>query len=193
MTDPYTIRAVHVPRRPIPIGARQEAGRRAVSHAARFATVYGGKIHRIPSSITVTRCRLCFPIGWDAHRYDPGTAARPIARLPPRSWLIFKSRAPRQDCRPRELIPHENYRLVYEIQGETVWMLAPVHTARKWPILRDCDRRRPPSGSPRRSAGTSRSTPRQGENAQQARCSMPTRRASSRRASARPPSRMIES
>lgn len=34
----------------------------------------------------------------------------------------------------RELIPHENYRLVYEINGETVWVLALVHTARLWPF-----------------------------------------------------------
>ncbi|MHB1641994.1 MAG: type II toxin-antitoxin system RelE/ParE family toxin [Acidithiobacillus sp.] len=33
----------------------------------------------------------------------------------------------------RELIPHENYRMVYEIDGETVWMLALVHAARQWP------------------------------------------------------------
>jgi toxin ParE1/3/4 len=37
----------------------------------------------------------------------------------------------------RELIPHENYRLVYEISGEAVWMLALVHTARQWPLVRD--------------------------------------------------------
>jgi len=37
----------------------------------------------------------------------------------------------------RELIPHENYRLVYEIDGDIVWMLALVHTARLWPPLRD--------------------------------------------------------
>jgi len=37
----------------------------------------------------------------------------------------------------RELIPHENYRLVYEIDGNTVWMLALVHIARLWPPLRD--------------------------------------------------------
>ena len=36
----------------------------------------------------------------------------------------------------RELIPHENYRLVYEISGETVWMLVLVHTARQWPLAR---------------------------------------------------------
>lgn len=33
----------------------------------------------------------------------------------------------------RELIPHESYRLVYEIDDHTVWILALVHTARQWP------------------------------------------------------------
>ncbi|MFM8770148.1 MAG: type II toxin-antitoxin system RelE/ParE family toxin [Rubrivivax sp.] len=33
----------------------------------------------------------------------------------------------------RELIPHESYRLIYEVQGDTVWILALVHTARLWP------------------------------------------------------------
>ncbi|MDO8278772.1 MAG: type II toxin-antitoxin system RelE/ParE family toxin [Burkholderiaceae bacterium] len=33
----------------------------------------------------------------------------------------------------RELIPHESYRLVYEVQSDTVWILALVHTARMWP------------------------------------------------------------
>lgn len=33
----------------------------------------------------------------------------------------------------RELIPHESYRLVYEVQGDTVWILALVHTAQMWP------------------------------------------------------------
>lgn len=37
----------------------------------------------------------------------------------------------------RELIPHESYRLVYEIEGETVWVLALVHTARLWPPVRE--------------------------------------------------------
>ena len=36
----------------------------------------------------------------------------------------------------RELVPHENYRLVYELQGDTVWILALVHTARMWPPRR---------------------------------------------------------
>ncbi len=33
----------------------------------------------------------------------------------------------------RELIPHESYRLVYEVRGEKLWILALVHTARMWP------------------------------------------------------------
>jgi addiction module RelE/StbE family toxin len=36
----------------------------------------------------------------------------------------------------RELIPHENYRLVYEVEDQTVWILALVHVARKWPPLK---------------------------------------------------------
>jgi toxin ParE1/3/4 len=35
----------------------------------------------------------------------------------------------------RELIAHASYRLVYEIEDETVWMLALVHTAKRWPPL----------------------------------------------------------
>lgn len=33
----------------------------------------------------------------------------------------------------RELIPHESNRLVYEVQTDSVWILALVHTARMWP------------------------------------------------------------
>ena len=36
----------------------------------------------------------------------------------------------------RELMPHENYRLVYEIEAGTVWVLALVHTRRQWPPIR---------------------------------------------------------
>lgn len=36
----------------------------------------------------------------------------------------------------RELIPHESYRLVYEIDDETVWILTLVHAARQWPPVR---------------------------------------------------------
>ncbi|EFL91464.1 addiction module [Candidatus Regiella insecticola LSR1] len=37
----------------------------------------------------------------------------------------------------RELIPHKSYRLVYEIANDTLWILALVHTARQWPLLRN--------------------------------------------------------
>lgn len=33
----------------------------------------------------------------------------------------------------RELIVHENYRLVYEADTMVVWILALVHVARQWP------------------------------------------------------------
>ena len=34
----------------------------------------------------------------------------------------------------RELIPHESYRLVYEIDGATVWILTLISTAKRWPL-----------------------------------------------------------
>ncbi len=36
----------------------------------------------------------------------------------------------------RELILHQSYRLIYEVQGATIWILALVHTARLWPPAR---------------------------------------------------------
>lgn len=33
----------------------------------------------------------------------------------------------------RELIPHESYRLVYETDDDTVWILSLVSTAKQWP------------------------------------------------------------
>lgn len=36
--------------------------------------------------------------------------------------------------RTRELVVHENYRLVYEIVQDTVWILILVHAARLWPF-----------------------------------------------------------
>lgn len=33
----------------------------------------------------------------------------------------------------REVIPHANYRLIYEVQDDQVRILALVHTARLWP------------------------------------------------------------
>ena len=38
---------------------------------------------------------------------------------------------------PRELVVHESYRLVYEINGGIVWILTLIHTARQWPPLRE--------------------------------------------------------
>ncbi|WP_188909808.1 type II toxin-antitoxin system RelE/ParE family toxin [Salinarimonas ramus] len=37
----------------------------------------------------------------------------------------------------RETIPHPSYRLVYEVDGDIVWIVAIVHTARLWPIVDD--------------------------------------------------------
>ena len=37
----------------------------------------------------------------------------------------------------RELIPHENYRLIYEIDDDAVWILVLVHTARQWPPVQE--------------------------------------------------------
>lgn len=36
----------------------------------------------------------------------------------------------------RELYPHESYRLVHEIEGDTVWVPALIHARRQWPSLR---------------------------------------------------------
>lgn len=33
----------------------------------------------------------------------------------------------------REFIPHPNYRLVYEISDDEIWILALIHVARLWP------------------------------------------------------------
>lgn len=35
----------------------------------------------------------------------------------------------------RELFPTDHYRLVYEIRGGEIWILALVHTARMWPPI----------------------------------------------------------
>ena len=37
----------------------------------------------------------------------------------------------------RELIPHPSYRVVYQVLGETVWILSVVHTSRQWPPVPD--------------------------------------------------------
>lgn len=33
----------------------------------------------------------------------------------------------------RELIPHENYRLIYQIHNDAAWILSILHVARQWP------------------------------------------------------------
>jgi toxin ParE1/3/4 len=60
-----------------------------------------------------------------------GTAAGRLADFP----LLGK---PGQIAGTHELIAHESYRLIYEVdQVEgTVWVLALVHTARQWPSAR---------------------------------------------------------
>ncbi|HMM64710.1 MAG TPA: type II toxin-antitoxin system RelE/ParE family toxin [Mesorhizobium sp.] len=37
----------------------------------------------------------------------------------------------------RELIAHPNYRIIYEIKGETVSVLTLIHAAREWPPVED--------------------------------------------------------
>lgn len=36
----------------------------------------------------------------------------------------------------RAWLPHESDRLVYEVQADTLWVLALMHTARLWPPAR---------------------------------------------------------
>lgn len=77
--------------------------------------------------------------------WDYIAADNPRAAL--RMDLLFSDAAARLAAYPkmgktgriactRELIPHGSYRLVYEINGTTVWVLALVHTARQWPPAR---------------------------------------------------------
>ena len=37
----------------------------------------------------------------------------------------------------REAIPHPSYRIVYQVTGETVFILRIVHTSRQWPPVED--------------------------------------------------------
>ena len=37
----------------------------------------------------------------------------------------------------REAIPHPGYRIVYQVTGDTVFILRVVHTARQWPPVED--------------------------------------------------------
>jgi len=60
-----------------------------------------------------------------------GRMTRPTRQLAEFPFLGAPGRIPGT----RELIPHENDRLVYQISGDTLWILALVHTARLWPPL----------------------------------------------------------
>lgn len=74
---------------------------------------------------------------WDYIAVDnPQAAARmdelfsdAVVRLAMHPGLGREGRVPGT----RELIPHESYCLIYEIEQQTVWVLALVHTARQWP------------------------------------------------------------
>ena len=57
--------------------------------------------------------------------------AEAVSRLPDHPYLGKAG----QISGTRELIPHESYRLLYEVTGETIRILALVHTARLWPPM----------------------------------------------------------
>ncbi|MGN6305517.1 MAG: type II toxin-antitoxin system RelE/ParE family toxin [Mesorhizobium sp.] len=39
----------------------------------------------------------------------------------------------------REIHPHRHYKIVYSIDGDTIWIEAVVHTARQWPPVAEDD------------------------------------------------------
>ncbi|SFU76099.1 type II toxin-antitoxin system RelE/ParE family toxin [Pseudoduganella namucuonensis] len=59
--------------------------------------------------------------------------ARAAAKLSDFPYLGHAGKVPGT----RELIPHESYRLVYEVYGESVRVLALVNVARQWPPAPD--------------------------------------------------------
>ena len=46
-----------------------------------------------------------------------------------------KSGQPGEVSGTRELLPHENYRIVYDVEDDTVFILTVVHASRMWPPL----------------------------------------------------------
>jgi len=67
---------------------------------------------------------------------NPGAAARMdklLSDAAARLGNFPKSGRPGKIAGTRELIPHRNYRLVYEVHHETVWILALIQVARQWP------------------------------------------------------------
>ena len=78
---------------------------------------------------------------WDFISADSPRAAARMDQLfseAAGSLAAFPSRG-RASSMPgtRELIPHDSYRLIYEVVDDTVWVLAIVHTARQWPPIRN--------------------------------------------------------
>jgi plasmid stabilization system protein ParE len=97
-----------------------------------------------------------YPVAREGH-LDTGSATRPRPRRGvrradhPRAAAkldeLFSDAASRRAehpalgragviARTRELIPQESCRVVYEISGDTVWILSLVHTARQSPPVR---------------------------------------------------------
>ena len=73
----------------------------------------------------------------DIHRSrGVGAAVRMDERFKDSSeqLAMFPRSAPRGIVRgTRELVPHPNYRLVYEIKSDVVRVLSLVHVSRQWP------------------------------------------------------------
>lgn len=76
------------------------------------------------------------------------TERNPVAAV--RMDVLFSKAADRLSSHPeigrpglvpgtRELFPHENYRLVYQLAEGEVWLLALVHVARRWPPAEEGD------------------------------------------------------
>lgn len=63
-----------------------------------------------------------------AIRLDEAFAAS-ATQLADHPFMGISSRIPGT----RELTPHDNYRLLYEVLNDAVWILALVHAARLWP------------------------------------------------------------
>jgi len=53
--------------------------------------------------------------------------------------LVDFPRIGREGSQPgtREIHPHRHYRIVYTIDGDTIWIEAVVHTSRQWPPVED--------------------------------------------------------
>jgi plasmid stabilization system protein ParE len=55
----------------------------------------------------------------------------------PQGWRRIHSSASRAKSGTREYVVHPSYRMVYELDGDTVWILFLIHTAREWPPVAD--------------------------------------------------------